>query len=187
MSDFTQGICNGFGEDEVPKDPTEKQTQIFARLKKVNMDEAWRMLRGEQMIGKFALQATLGTLLIPSRKEFGETDRPAPGTVVSMVESSKRAKQAAMLKMIRKCMNAIYSVTSYSYFRDDLNSNDMPQCINPQEVMYSRPHNKWDRVMLLVMDQAKVTLLPLAQKTLNEMVQHHDIRAFQRWHSLYRG
>ena len=37
------------------------------------------------------------------------------------------------------------------------------------------------------MDQAKVTLLLLAQKTLESMIHHHDARAFERWHSLLDG
>ena len=101
-----------------------------------------------------------------------------------MVESSKRSKQDAMSKMIRKCVNAIYSVTSYSYLRDDLSNNDMRKCIDPLDVMYSRPQNKWDRVMLLVLDQAKVTLLSPAQKTLEAMTQHQDRRAFEGWRSM---
>ena len=191
MSDFTKGVSNGFDEGGMPKDPTEKQMQAFAKSKGVNLVEAWHMLRGEQMIGKLALQAiAFGYTPTTFKEELGETDRPPPGTVQPMVESSKRAKQDAMSKMVRKCVNAIYSVTSYSYFQavqGDLNSNDMHKCIDPQDVVYSRPVNKWDRVMLLVMDQAKVTLLPLAQKTLEAMTHHHDARAFERWHSLLDG
>ena len=81
-------------------------------------------------------------------------------------------------------MNAIYSVTSYSYLRDDLSNNDMRKCIDPLDVMYSRPQNKWDRVMLLVLDQAKITLLPASQKILEAMTQLQDKRAFERWHSM---
>ena len=136
MSDFTKGVSNGFDEDDMPKDPTEQQMQVFAKSKGVNLVEAWHMLQGEQMIGKFALQATsFGYTPTTFKEEFGETDRPPPGTVQSMVESSKRAKQLAMSTMVRKCMNAIYSVTSYSYFRDELSSNDMRKCIDPQDVM----------------------------------------------------
>ena len=46
--------------------------------------------------------------------------------------------------------------------------------------------------MRLVMDQAKVTLPSLAQRTLETMTQHKDRRANERWNSLleadkYRG
>ena len=57
VSDFTNGVHNGFDDDDMPKDPTEKQIEDFAKWKDVTTVEAWRMLRGEQMIGKFALQA----------------------------------------------------------------------------------------------------------------------------------
>ena len=132
MSDFTNGVFNGFDDDDMPKDPTDEQMRVFAEAKQITPDEAWHMLRGEQMIGQFALQAiAFGYTPATFKEEFGETDRPAPGTVQSMVESSKKSKQDAMSRMIKKCMNAIYNVTSYSYFRDDLINNDMHKCIDP--------------------------------------------------------
>ena len=175
MSDFTKGVFNGFDEDDMPKDPTDEQMQAFAIAKEITPEEAWRMMRGEQTIGKFALQAlAFGYTPATFKEEFGETDRPPPGTVQAMVESSKKSKQDAMSKMVGKCVNAIYNVTSYSYFRDDLNSNDVHKYLGPLDIMYSRPLNKWDRVMLLVLDQAKVTLPSLAHKTLEAMTQHQD-------------
>ena len=181
MSDFTNGVDNGFDDDDMPNDPTEKQMEDFAVWKDVTTEEACHMLRGEQMIGKFALQAiAFGYAPETFKKEFSETDKPPPGTTRSMVEPSKRSKQDAVSKMIRKCMNAIYSVASYFYFRDDLSDNNTRKCINPLDVMYSRPQNKWDNVMLLVMDQAKITLLPAAQKMLEEMARRQDQRAFER-------
>ena len=81
-------------------------------------------------------------------------------------------------------MKAIYSVNSYSYFRNDLNDNNVHKCINPLHVLYSRPQNKWGKVMILVMDQAKVTLLPAAQDALGKMTSHHDQQALDRWQSV---
>ena len=75
------------------------------------------------------------------------------------MESRKRSKQDAMSRMVRMCVNAVFNVATYSYFRDDLNDSDARKGIKPLDIMYSRPLNKWDRVMLLVMDQAKVIIL----------------------------
>ena len=43
-SEFTKGVSNGFDEDDLPKDPTEQQTQAFADSKGITPVEAWRML-----------------------------------------------------------------------------------------------------------------------------------------------
>ena len=176
MSDFTNGVHNGFDDDDMPKDPTEGQTQEFARWKKVTTEEAWYMLRREQMLGKFALQEGIAVGYTPEsfKKEFVKTDKPPPGTKPSLVESSKKAKQEAMSRMIRKCVNTIYSVNSYSYSRNDLNDNSVRKCINPLHVLYPRPQNKWGKVMILAMDQAKIALLPAAQDAWTKMTSHHD-------------
>ena len=185
MSDFTSGVHNGFDDDDMPKDPTEKQMQEFADWKEVTTEEAWHMFRGEQMLGTFALQAiAFGYTPESFKKEFVETDKPPPGTRPEMVEPSKKAKQESMSRLIRKCMSAIYSVNSYSYFRNDLDDNSMHKCINPLHILYSRAQNKWDNVMILVMDQAKVTLLPAAKRQLARMTSHHDAQALERWKSL---
>ena len=161
MSDFTDGVGNGFDDDDMPKDPTEKQMQAFAEWKKVTTKEAWYMFRGEQMLRKFALQAVAFVYTPESFKaEFVQTNNPPPGTKPEMVEASKRAKQESMSRLIKKCVNAIYSVNSYSYFRNDLEDTSMRKCIIP---LYSRAQNKWDTVVILVMDQANITLLPAAK------------------------
>ena len=53
----------------------------------------------------------------------------------------------------------------------------MHKCIDPVDIVYSRPKN-------IVLDHAKVTLPPIAQSTLDEMTKHKDVRAFDRWNSL---
>ena len=130
MSDFTKGVFNGFDEDDVPKDPTEEQMQAFAGAKQITPAEAWRTLRGEQTILKFAIQAIA----------FGYT--PAKRNLVKLIDQRQELNQARNpnrtqcqeSRMVRKCMNAIYNVMSYSYLRDDLRSNDMHKCIDPLDL-----------------------------------------------------
>ena len=50
--------------------------------------------------------------------------------------------------------------------------------------MYSRSKDKWDGVILLVLDQSKVKLPPVAQNILLETMKHKDARAFKRWNSM---
>ena len=178
MSDFTNGVHNGFDDDDMPKDPTEKQMQDFARWKKVTTEEARYMLRGE-LLGKFALQA----IAFGDTPETFKRETTRHDTIYGRVQ--QEIKTRSYVKDDQKCVNAIYSsVTSYSYFRNDLTDSDMHKCINPLNVMYARPQNKWEKVMLLVMDQAKVTLLPAAQTTLELMTKHQDKQAFDRWRSV---
>lgn len=62
-----------------------------------------------------------------------------------------------MSRMVKKSVSAIYNVSSYSYFRDVLTESDARKCIYPLDIVYSRPKEKRDRVILLVLDQSKVT------------------------------
>ena len=103
------------------------------------------------------------------------------GAAPEQVEEKKRAKSSIM---VRKCVNAIYNVTSYSYFREDLTDGVSHKCIDPVDVVYARPKNKWDRAVLLVLDQPKIKLPPMAQAVLLEMTRHTDERAFKRWNSM---
>ena len=115
-------------------------------------------------MGRFAFQAiAFGYTPTSFKAEFGEQNQHPPGTTQAKVEESKRAKQDAMSRMVRKCAKAIYNVSSYSYFRDDLGESDARKCINPLDIVYSRPKDKWDRAILLALDQSRVTLPPLAQ------------------------
>ena len=54
--------------------------------------------------------------------------------------------------MVRKRVNAIYKVTSYSYFRDDLTDDVSCKCFDPVDILYERPKNKWGRPFLSVLD-----------------------------------
>ena len=122
MSDFTNGVFNGFDKEDMPLDPTEEQMQNFADSKWLIPMEAWHILRGERTIGRFALQAIAFGYTPTSFK--AERDQRPPGTAQAMVEESKKSKQDAM-STVRKCVNAVYNVTSYSYSRDDLNNSDI--------------------------------------------------------------
>ena len=81
-------------------------------------------------------------------------------------------------------MNIIFNITSYSYFRDGLSSNDMRKRINLLDIVYSGTHNKWDRVMLLAMDQINQPWPSLILRTLEETTKYKDYRAFDRWNNL---
>ena len=67
------------------------------------------------------------------KAEFGEQNHLPPGTTPAKVEESRRAKQDAMSRMVRKCVNAIYNVSSYSY----LSESDARKCINPLDIVCS--------------------------------------------------
>ena len=65
--------------------------QEFARWKKTTAEEAWYMLRGEQMLGKFALQGiAFGYTPESFKKEFVETDKQ------SQDHPARKQKQEAM-------------------------------------------------------------------------------------------
>ena len=182
MSDFTYGVFNGFDKvkNDMPLGPTVEQMQTFAEANNITTTEAWHRPRGERTVGRLALQAiAFGYTPKSFKDEFSERALP-PGTAQVNVEKSKRAKQDAVSKMIRKCMNAIYNVASYSCFRDDLTDGESHRCIDPLDMVYSRPKDKWDRVILLALDQSKVKLPPVVL----EMTKRKDVRAFARWNSI---
>ena len=81
-------------------------------------------------------------------------------------------------------MDAIYNVTSYSYFREDLTDDVSHKCLDPLDILYGRPKNKWDRAILLVLGPSKIKLPPMVQNVLLEMTRNTDERAFKHWNSM---
>ena len=81
--------------------------QAFADSKRITPDEAWRTDDWDICATSNSLGYTPATFT----EEFGESDRPPPGAVQAMVESSKKSKPDATSRMVKKCANAIYSVT----------------------------------------------------------------------------
>lgn len=81
-----------------------------------------------------------------------------------------------MSRTVGKCVNAIYNVTSYSYFREGL-TDDTPltSCTrDPMENGIGQFYWRW----------IKVKLPPVAQNVFLEMIQHVDEQAFKRWNSM---
>ena len=50
MSDFTNGVFNGFDKDEMPLEPTVEQMRAFAHTKKITPIEAWHMSEEKELL-----------------------------------------------------------------------------------------------------------------------------------------
>lgn len=86
-----------------------------------------------------------------------------------------------MSLLIRKCMHAIDGVEKYSYFRTDLPDTAKHRKIDPLDILYSRHKRKWEKPILLIMNQNNVPLPKDAEEMIMGMAKNEDHNAIERW------
>ena len=139
-------------DDGRPLDPTDDMMLIFANDNNITTEEAWHRFRGEQFICKVALVIlSFGHTPQSFKEEYGNFEY-STNLTDAQLEELKAKKASAMTELVQKCIHAIYGCRTYSYFRTDVTS-PYHKVIDPLDIMYSRMKSKWEKSILLIIDQ----------------------------------
>ena len=183
ISKFGTGDSTEIDDDGRPLDPTDDMMLIFANDNNITTEEAWHRFRGEQFICKVALAIlSFGHTPQSFKEEYGNFEY-STNLTDAQLEELKAKKASAMTELVQKCIHAIYGCRTYSYFRTDITS-PYHKVIDPLDIMYSRMKSKWEKSILLIIDQHEIRLPPQAQEVIESMARNPNVGHTERWMSV---
>ena len=183
ISKFGTGDSTEIDDDGRPLDPTDDMMLIFANDNNITTEEAWHRFRGEQFICKVALVIlSFGHTPQSFKQEYGNFEH-STNLTDAQLEELKAKKASAMTELVQKCIHAIYGCRTYSYFRTDVTS-PYHKVIDPLDIMYSRMKSKWEKSILLIIDQHEIRLPPQAQEVIESMARNPNVGHTERWMSV---
>ena len=183
ISKFGTGDSTEIDDDGRPLDPTDDMMLNFANDNNITTEEAWHRFRGEQFICKVALTIlSFGHTPKSFKEEYGNFEYSTDLTDAQL-EELKAKKASAMTELVQKCIHAIYGCRTYSYFRTDITS-PYHKVIDPLDIMYSRMKSKWEKSILLIIDQHEIRLPPQAQEVIESMARNPNVGHTERWMSV---